>query len=460
MTQLVTPRAPAPTQNEAVLATGMFGDDGEELDPLAPWGIDPATGRFSGTPPPTDALQGTFAPLVPQLLPSLSLSARIDSINVLRFDNCTNGNNPLGSCAQIFVTFDNNGTLTQFEIQEPWPTWSAFGGPSIVNTSLGAQAIAADPTSAARFGIPDGFSQFNATVAAGLRQYIQFSNFEGQANRRGFAALNGNLGPGGSRWFSGDDETVDHPAASIRVGTVPEADTIWSTIHHTDYIPDDGGVTTYATSGQMQCFGYMHGMLGRQADTRITWGGGTITARDLTHHVDINHSSLVSASWGFVGDNNGDGVIHWRDFDHIQNVAFNLQALGFCASGEVTGATATLSATPIVGATSTDGNVRNGAGATGTGFGLYINGERFIFELPGGALPADGTEWTLRQYAGIVSAQNDESSTPTSYSYAPTDRSPIIPGLSVQFTVDNSTSAVASTEETLDAVHTLQIRTM
>jgi hypothetical protein len=326
-----------------------------------------------------------------------------------------------------------------------------------LNINLGAQAITADPTSAARFGIPDGFSQFNATVAANLRQYIQFSSFEGQAARRGFSTLNGNLSPGGSRWFEGADETVDHPTASIRVGSLSGVDTVWAPIHHTDYIPDDGAVTTYSQSGSMQCFGYLHAGLGRQADVKLTWSGGNVTVRDETHHLDVPFSPLVQSSYGFVVDGNGDGVIGWRDFDHIQNVSNTFQnAIGFCANGDPQLATqTTLANAPTVTPTSTDGNTRNGQTATGSGFGLYINGERYIFELPGGALPADGTEWTLRTYAGIVSAQNDESSTPTSYNYAPTDRSPIIPGLSVQFTVENSTSAVASTQETLDAVHTL-----
>lgn len=460
--QRVTPRAASPTEQVAILESGLFGDDGVELDPLAVWTIDPNTGRFNGSPPPTDQLSAAFAPLVPQLLPQLSLTARVDSLTVARFDNCpASGGNALGSCYFLWVTFDKDGVETSFSVEQPWGVWSAFGDPSLITTSLGAQAVDADPVAAARFGIPDGFSTFNATLTANLRQYIQFSAFEGQSSRRGFAALNSNLSPGGSRWFEGADETVDHPASSIRVGSVSGVDTIWAPIHHTDFIPDDGVVSSgYSTSGHMQCFGYMHGGLGRQADVELTWSGGTATLRDVTHHVDVPFKTDVQASFGFLQDNNGDGVLSWSDFDYITNVAFNLQALGFCQAARLVGATGQFSSTPVVMNVSTDGNTTDAAvnstpPTTGTGFGLYVNGHRFIFELTGGAVPADGTVWTLRSHHGIVSASNDESSTPTAYLFSQTARSPIIPGLQVQFNVAARTAVVASDSTTLAAVHTV-----
>ena len=37
---------------------------------------------------------------------------------------------------------------------------------------------------------------------------------------------------------------------------------------------------------------------------------------------------------------------------------------------------------------------------SGQGFGLYINGEKYIFKLTGGTPPPAGTVWTLRTYGG------------------------------------------------------------
>jgi len=101
--------------------------------------------------------------------------------------------------------------------------------------------------------------------------------------------------------------------------------------------------------------------------------------------------------------------------------------------------------------------------ATGQGIGLYINGERYIFQLTGGALPAAGTKWTLRTYTGIVRAAAGSAAagtlaagtTPTGYSFAPQVRSPAIPGLQIKFTVTTPTSAVAATNLDLTRVHTV-----
>ena len=66
------------------------------------------------------------------------------------------------------------------------------------------------------------------------------------------------------------------------------------------------------------------------------------------------------------------------------------------------GARPFLTQQPTIGPVSTNITSEGPGGlpATGTGFGLYINGQQFIFQLTGGVPPADGTKWTLRAYAG------------------------------------------------------------
>ena len=61
---------------------------------------------------------------------------------------------------------------------------------------------------------------------------------------------------------------------------------------------------------------------------------------------------------------------------------------------------------PTIGPVSTVTSNEAAAGftQTGSGFGLYINGQQFIFQLTGGAPPAEGTVWTLRTYPGRVDA--------------------------------------------------------
>jgi len=94
---------------------------------------------------------------------------------------------------------------------------------------------------------------------------------------------------------------------------------------------------------------------------------------------------------------------------------------------------------------------------SGTGFGLYINGERYIFRLTGGTPPTTGTTWTLRTYAGTVRSSTATlgSFTPSGYTYAATDRPPIIPGLDVRFVVSQATELAPLTNAMMDRIHTV-----
>jgi len=94
---------------------------------------------------------------------------------------------------------------------------------------------------------------------------------------------------------------------------------------------------------------------------------------------------------------------------------------------------------------------------SGTGFGLYINGERYIFRLTGGTPPASGTKWTLRTYAGIVRSTTATlgSIAPAGYTYAATDRPPIIPGVDVRFVVGSATQLAPLTNAMMDRIHTV-----
>lgn len=461
VTKSVTPRKSAPNEVDAELVAGIQGDDGVLLDPSASFTIDANTGRFSGTPAPTDGISGVFAPLVQQLLPAVSLSATVDSLvphDEADFD-CGGALNGLGACYEMFVTVDKDGATQSFSQLVGWPVWSSFGvfGSSTTG-QLAAVAIPADQTSADRFGIPNGFAQFNATVSATFRQYIDFSQFEGQAARRNLIGNGAGVSPGGSRWFDGTNETLDNPTIGIRVGHVAGADTIWAPIHHTDTDPATPGVQSYANSSAMQCFGYLLAGLGRQADVAFTWGsGGTISSvRDLSHHVDVQFKPVPEATYGFIGDANGDGVIDWDDFNYLETASQGAEDLGFCNHTDPgAGSRAQLAQQPIIMGVSTSQNQTNST-ATGTGFGLYIDGARYIFELTGGQPPADGTVWTLRSYSGYVSAANDaDGLTPTGYRFSPKTRSPGIPGLQVTFNVAAATQVAAESDSTLDHVHTV-----
>jgi hypothetical protein len=292
----VVPARQAPNVTTATLSSGLFGDDGVELDSDVAYTIDPATGRFTGSPPPTDGATGIFAPLVPVLLPAVSLTATIDSVKGRASTDPGCGGltgsalfpPPAGgTCLLYYVTFDRDGTRSSFVSPQAVPIWSSFGEAAADTLQVGAFPVLPDPGVASRYGIPEGSGASNAAIGATFRQSIDWSSFEGQAARRGRIGNNGQVpvcvgletncpssaSPGGSRWFSGSDETVDHPAISIRVGSgLPGVDTVWAPIHHVDQDPVRGDGQAPANSGTIQFWGYGFAALSRQADVQFTWG--------------------------------------------------------------------------------------------------------------------------------------------------------------------------------------------
>jgi hypothetical protein len=475
-------RAVVPTHQASNVATaelisGVFGSDGSQLEgEPGDFAIDPETGRFNHAPPATAAaaLQGVFAPLIPTLLPSLDLTATLDSVQVRSarpdLDLCGASANLQGYCYEFFVTFDRSGTLQKFRTIAFWPihTGAPFNEPASSDAQLGAFPVAPDATSAARYGIPEGAASFNAAVGATLTDNIRYSAHENQLGRRVLAAVS----DGGSRWFDGANETVDDPAYSIRVGHLEGVDTIFAPISHIDQNPVTAGVQAPALSTCMQVLPYVVSPFGRQADIELTWGAGgqVASVKDVTDHVDVAFNPEPQGSYGFVPDVNGNGVIDYWDAYGVQGIADDVAELAsptllgaanaFCAVEHDPGGAGRLplTAQPTIGPVSsvitTEGP--GGMAATGNGFGLYINGQMFIFQLTGGTPPAEGTKWTLRSYAGTVATTTGVGSTnPGGYTYTPVLGSPAIPGLQVKFNVTAATNIASATKEGLAAVHTV-----
>lgn len=473
ITKSVTPVAQATNVALPVLTSGIFGDDGQQLDPKAKFTIDPSTGRFSGPPPPTSALSAIFQPLVPALLPAVSLTATIDSLEAF-MDNgtpadCNGTSNVQGNCVKYFVTFNKDGVATQSSTIVVQPILDVAFGETETTAGLGSVAVAADPAALARFGVPAGFSQFNASVGATFSFTGRSSageNFYGRRN-----STQPNTSPGGSRWFDGANETVDDPAYGIRVGHLAGVDTIFAAFPHIDADPTTAGTQAAGGSGLSVCIQvtpYWIINFARQADIEVTWGaGGTIAkVRDVTDHVNVPFNPTPEASYGFFGDADGNGLVDYHDFDFTNGPHDYQDYLGFCDASDVDAAPVLqLTAQPTIGPVSSQWGTANGAGgvdastmtATGQGFGMYINGQRFIFQLTGGQPPAAGTKWTLRSYMGTVTASAATANTtnPEGYVFAPFTATPAVPGLQVKFNVAKAAEVLAAADSNLSKVHTV-----
>jgi len=476
VTQSTAPRADAPNITNASLSVTLTGDDGAALNPNAPVpAIDPADGTFAGPFPPTNSVELGFAPLVPRLLGAFSLSATIDSILPVASPGssfgtptaeCDAGGDPFSACLEHHVSINRDGSVTPVVVDVYNPWWSAFGENVPTQFTLVAAEIAFDQEALDAFGIPSGSG--NATAIGTYNEAINNGGVtEGPQNRR-FGRRHG-----GSRWFSGTNESEPDPTAYVRVGTLPGVDTIWAPISHTPEDPG-GAQPTGQNAFEKQCFSRALGKMGRAADVQFTWSGGSVSVRDVVHNVDVPFKPSAQSSWGFLTtDANGNGFLDWQDFNHIDRAHQILRLVGGGSCDAAAGTSwdpggvitpISLSSTATIMPVSTEGLTEFGVAGlspTGNGFGLYVNGERYIFQME--SLPADGTTWTLRTYSGTVSSADDGTdgvTDPGGYAYANDvtgtttgQRPAIVAGLTMNWEVAEATNFDAPADLTL--VHTV-----
>jgi hypothetical protein len=157
---------------------------------------------------------------------------------------------------------------------------------------------------------------------------------------------------------------------------------------------------------------------------------------DVTHNVPVPQQGSLSASYGFVTDADADGVLTYGDFYYMPGLE-NTGNIGYLSTGDPH----PVVAQPVVMSTDVTGDLAG----DGTGFGLYINGEMFLFA---GDAPADGV-WTLRTYQGTVS-----KSSAGVYSFSSLPRNAAVPGLTLRGTVVTPATIVAADAD-LTRVHTV-----
>jgi hypothetical protein len=426
--QTVIPRADV-VSVFAELSVEMFGGDGEPLDPTQGVVIDAETGIFDPMPP-SNGVEASFFPEIAALLPAFERGVRIDSM-VPDFQERTacvatdgfQGWSFRSGCYKLYVTGITDGDETPFVISETSVSWArGFGnGDGVQRIIILNTEVPLDHDALVRNGV-DTTTTGLAQAIGNFDEHLNYSSFEGQQNRR---AVRTRTIHQGSRWFSGTVNTTPDPAMYIRVGHLAEVDSVWAPIHHTQM--DSEGVTgtscenCIANSGTVQYFGYLLAFLGRAADVQFTWGDGTFASvRDVTHNVDLPfHPDYRAGTWGFLnGDCSENDVVDWEDYFCVGESAIYFQAsdnAGLPANQP--GSVLSLEATPQLVQVAL--NTTSPATATGTGFALYINGERYFFLAD--ELPPDGTVWTLRTHTGSVRTSTASYLTddPSGYSYVP-----------------------------------------
>lgn len=422
----IVPRKPGNNAGTPVgtITTALVGADGAALTGTAP-SIDAATGIFSGPAAPTQAFTSLgVSVFADQLLGANAVTdIRIDSVVPQYYHNATYFISGIGPVT-IPAQFGPAGPLGEEDgVAELGPAKSVIPADSNLakQQGLGAVPLAAE----ADAQITLSAVTFNSKDAD-WHPDVDGSFFE----------ATGITNVGGSRWFDGANETMANPTLGLAHGQLTGVTTIYrpTAFENANALFRRFDQTTYH--------------LFRAADIRVYWGNtpGTVdSVVDVTHHVPILFSPQNRASYGFLRDVAGtdvttpsapDGVLTYHDF-----------LTGGCLPGNPTIAqggceTRNYATTAALLPVDIDGdNV-----ADGNGFGMYLNGEPFIFEVA--ALPSN-TVWTYRSYSGEV------KQTGGTYSFTQKPSNPPIPGLRLEFKTTTPAVVNQKVAGDLSMVHTV-----
>jgi hypothetical protein len=462
-TQATVPQAGASNYQNAsnltlnIVGRGVAQDSVISAEPT----IDGATGRFSGPFPPANggdlhfagelASQVLSAPgVVSIVLDSLTLGSAYDLIPNVYYMTATGGD---GS------TFQFSFPVTQDQFDAEVTANAFFNG------------VPVDPDLAARYG-----GNASYALQAEMVQRIPGNYY---TNSYGRGCINGAAGfdqgdgcnYNGSRWFDGpspaNNETAANPTAGNQANsgapTVPSNFNNAGALTGVTNIWEDRGYQTVNNT-----FRQVEGALGgvaRAADFNVYWGaGGTVdSVVDATHNIPVPFSPTVGPSWGILNaagtgtaSRDASTVLTSMDMGCVEPLkSFPVVggATGFLACGEAAPYVLSQTAVPApIGYMITGPAIQPSAG---TGFIMYLPGHYFTFELAGGALPAQGTVWSLRTYTGAISGGQGQGGNQGAYVFTPQVRPFTIPGALARLSFDVTNQVVAATEDDLSRVHTV-----
>ena len=455
MVKATTPRAPSGQETAGGIGPlELLGADGTVLDRSAPIpAIDPATGIFAGPMPPADGLALLVNALLPELLADGTLVLTVDST--------------VPGAANLFGLEPR--PVTYFlRVQGPGVS-SAISMPVGVDgferdasAHIDFRAIGLSDSQSSRFG---GDSTYSLTATATI-------TVPGVWRTASWGRADANLNPqfsshNGPRWWAGA-ANENTPAPNSRVCTPAIGSCIQSDLSlNAGRLP---GVDTlfhlqaYSTvpNTPMRELESIGGTVYRAADMRVYWGAaGTIdSVMDVTHRVHVPFNSKMRASWGILTDasfaataqastpDGNNGLLTWVDALCVDPVPTYQNQCGGAATTP-----AALQNQARLSAVSARSSTFAGAASltpTGQGFVFYLNGHFFLMQLA--ALPAAGTVWNVRFYAGTVTGTAAEAN----YAFVPAIRPPAVPGLRASLAFQGTQlHASITTDSLLARIHTV-----
>ena len=468
ITKNVTPRAPSRQEVTGVLSPqALLAANGSTLNTAAQEPkVDAATGEFTAAMPPTNGIQVGLAAFLPEVLGNGSLTVKIDSekIGMAELDVLAGS----GRDAIYYVTGQGAGAPVHFTVPLMVDKFSGD-----VTNSVPFEATAVDSAKAARFGGNSSFSLFGTATLTTPGTWRLTSFGRGEAN--GDPANSAHNGP---RWWTGgnNENTPDPNGGTCSPSTGACANTV-----QVPNIAQTAGAIAGVTIANIQSYNTVPNSPGRiiegalssvvrAADFHIVWGaaGAIDTVFDDTHGVAVAFSPRVGPTWGVLNQasfaavpagaprDGKPGLLTWSDIFCVAPIPRYATVGATVTCGGIADSVAaplqnTAALSPIAIrdiASSYAGTAAAGYTATGNGFIFYLDGHFFLMQMA--ALPAAGTVWHARVYAGTVTG------TTGSYAFSSSVRPPNVPGLRVQVAYTGSTlNAGTTTVANLARVHTV-----
>ncbi len=460
---IVTPRASSQEQAGAIGSATLLGSDGSVLDPAAPLPtLDAFSARFSGSQPPTNALQLMVQSAAPQLLGNDTLTVTLDSVIPGSWFNSK------APAVYWFSSHSVSGVASRFSLPILGVATEAFNHDIVVAAPFPAVSLGGGASS--RYGVDSSVAIFGSLSVAVNGDYRYTSQYRG--------LVNSDPGSGvatGPRWWVGNgNENVDDPNGINCLSIATFSCTLTDLSRNAGQLPGVGlfDIAAYGTIGTTEPVRTEEGITSgvfRAADFKWFWGsnGAVDSVLDVTHKVRVSFSPKIRASWGIINDSSFVGhvvdkqltpdtsiaLLSWGDVTCVAPAPLYAGSCGGVSNftGTDSGAVMMNHArlTPVIFKSSTFGGLTglSAGGSTGSGFILFLDGHFFLMQLT--SLPAAGTVWNLRTYAGnITGAQG-------AYTFVPANRPAAVPGLRVRLTTQAGTLAAATNDTTFQHVHTI-----
>lgn len=472
-----TPRIPSSNLKAAVFATALVGDDGVELDPAAPMpGMLVQTGTFlSPMPPANGATLELLAPVLEAMRPGDYL-VRMDSVSAGFAQDVVPGPPP----PTMYLSIIGPDTARR-ALPYSFRATRSLPDSVVIETAL----VPFDSAQTRRLGL--GLTRTDARMMVRYTTSIpplseSSTGVSTAAGRFGLASAASRF-LAHSRWFDESsaeraDPTISPFADSARhAGKLTGVGRIYSPSAYRQPIEGEfPNAPAQVVRTRFRSFAYAQ-VAWYPADFTVTWGsGGSVTVRDVTHHVDLPFTPFLTTGYGFVNAA-AFAAAGVTGSQMISADGLTAAASGVAYDPSVVGYRHLYFLTPVCGdraapcvpmqraAATQPLDFNNDGTPDGTGIVLVINGEPFLMEM--GSLPQPGKKWRLRAVGGSIRA----TCTPTlpsagSLTTAPaycsayeftrgTPRPAYAPGLALRLRVTRPLALDTTVVPDLSLVHTV-----